>query len=179
LHPKAFLNALNDSARLKYLGGGGGGCVSSGDQPSNRRRVYHHAVFYGFLLCFAATSVATLYHYAFDVQAPYRRFDLPVLLGTAGGIGIVVGTLGLAREKTKGDLAQQGDAGLGTPFLVVLGLTAASGLALLFLRHTPAMGMLLAGHLGLVFGLFLTLPYGKFVHGFFRLASLIRYADEH
>ena len=37
-------------------------------------------------------------------------------------------------------------------------------LALLVLRATPAMGIVLAVHLGAVFALFLTLPYGKFVH---------------
>ena len=46
------------------------------------------------------------------------------------------------------------------------------------LRDTPAMGLLLAAHLGVVFALFITLPYGKFVHGAFRFAALVRYARE-
>ena len=49
---------------------------------------------------------------------------------------------------------------------------------LLVLRETAAMGLLLAIHLGVVMALFLTLPYGKFVHGFLRLAALARYALE-
>jgi citrate/tricarballylate utilization protein len=40
------------------------------------------------------------------------------------------------------------------------------------------MGILLAIHLGVVLGLFLTLPYGKFVHSLYRFAALIRYAGE-
>jgi citrate/tricarballylate utilization protein len=40
------------------------------------------------------------------------------------------------------------------------------------------MGMMLALHLGVVFGLFLTMPYGKFVHGLYRYAALVRYALE-
>jgi citrate/tricarballylate utilization protein len=42
----------------------------------------------------------------------------------------------------------------------------------------PAMGVLLAIHLGVVLGLFLTLPYGKFVHAVYRFAALVRYRLE-
>jgi citrate/tricarballylate utilization protein len=40
------------------------------------------------------------------------------------------------------------------------------------------MGMLLALHLGVVFAFFLTMPYGRFVHGLYRFAALVRYAKE-
>jgi citrate/tricarballylate utilization protein len=50
---------------------------------------------------------------------------------------------------------------------------------LFFLRATPAMGVMLAVHLGVVFALFLTLPYGKFVHGLYRFLALIQYAREY
>jgi citrate/tricarballylate utilization protein len=63
-------------------------------------------------------------------------------------------------------------------FLLMLLATGATGLALLLLRDTAAMGPLLAIHLGVVLGLFVTLPYGKFVHGAYRFAALIRYARE-
>jgi len=46
------------------------------------------------------------------------------------------------------------------------------------LRETTAMGPLLALHLGAVFALFITMPYGKFVHGIYRFAALMRYAQE-
>ena len=45
-------------------------------------------------------------------------------------------------------------------------------------RATPAMGTLLAVHLGLVAGLFITMPYGKFIHAVFRYTALIRNAME-
>ena len=46
------------------------------------------------------------------------------------------------------------------------------------LRDSAAMGPLLALHLGVVFALFITLPYGKFVHGLYRTVALVRYARE-
>jgi citrate/tricarballylate utilization protein len=63
-------------------------------------------------------------------------------------------------------------------FLVMLLATSATGLLLLALRATPAMGILLALHLGVVLALFLTMPYGKFVHGLYRFAALMKYARE-
>jgi citrate/tricarballylate utilization protein len=62
--------------------------------------------------------------------------------------------------------------------ILLLFLTRLSGLVLLAFRAAPAMGTLLAIHLGIVLGLFLTLPYGKFVHAVHRLAALVRHAGE-
>ena len=48
-------------------------------------------------------------------------------------------------------------------------------------RHVIAaigMGILLAVHLGFVLGLFVSMPYGKFVHGLYRFAALAQYARE-
>jgi citrate/tricarballylate utilization protein len=60
----------------------------------------------------------------------------------------------------------------------MLFMTSLTGIALLLLRETAAMGPLLALHLGVVFSLFLTMPYGKFVHGIYRYVALVLYARE-
>jgi citrate/tricarballylate utilization protein len=172
--------ALHNAMRLRYLDGGGVGCATLDQKAPDRRRLFHHLTFYGFLLCFASTSVATLYHYLLDREAPYPWYDLPVVLGIIGGIGLVIGPLGLIGEKHKRDpmLSDTSRTSMDAAFLLMLLLTGVTGLALLVLRETPAMGTLLAVHLGVVFGLFVTLPYGKFVHGLYRFAALLRYARE-
>ncbi len=172
--------ATGDAAHLKYLGGGGVGCPSENEKPSAVRRIFHHFTFYGFLFCFAATSVATVYHYAFGWPAPYALVSLPVLLGIVGGLGLLVGPAGLFVLARKRDpvLVDSSRTGMDTAFIAMLFLTSLTGFALMFLRDTGAMGILLAVHLGVVFALFLSLPYGKFVHGLYRYLALVKYANE-
>ncbi|WP_439603873.1 tricarballylate utilization 4Fe-4S protein TcuB [Shinella sp.] len=172
--------AVRDAGSLRYLDGAGVGCMNEDDRPTDRRRLYHHMTFYGFLLCFAATSTATLYHYLLGLEAPYPVYDLPVVLGTLGGIGLLVGPVGLLHAKWRRDpvLKDGSRTGMDVAFLVMLFLTSLTGLLLLVLRATPAMGLLLALHLGVVFSLFVTMPYGKFVHGIYRFLALVRYAKE-
>jgi citrate/tricarballylate utilization protein len=180
-HAPAAAEAAHHVAVLTYLGGGhGDGCNNEDDRYSLARRRLHHLTFYGFLLCFAATSVATLYHYVFAWHAPYPVASLPVVLGTLGGLGLLAGPagllwLGLRREPLQGDVAQRP---MDRAFIALLLLTSATGLALLAGRDGPAMATLLAVHLGVVLALFLTMPYGKFAHGIFRSAALFRNAIE-
>jgi len=176
----AFATAMRDAGTLRYLDGGGGGCMSETDAPSPWRRTWHHFTFYGFLLCFAATCVATVYHYGFAWPAPYPILSLPVLLGIAGGIGLLIGPVGLLVLSRRRDplLTDRAGRGMDTAFLVMLFLTSLTGFALMILRDTGAMGILLAIHLGVVLGLFLSLPYGKFVHGLYRFLALVKYAGE-
>ena len=172
--------AIRDAGELRYLDGGGVGCFNEDDKPTDRRKIYHHLTFYGFLLCFAATCVATLYHYLLAREAPYAWWDLPVVLGTLGGIGLLIGPLGLLAAKWQRDpvLADQARTGMDVAFILMLFLTSLTGFVLLLLRETAAMGPLLALHLGVVFALFITMPYGKFVHGIYRFVALVRYARE-
>jgi len=177
---RAYAKAGHDAATLRYLDGGGAGCGDADAPVKDRRRIFHHLTSYGFALCFAATSVATAYHYALGIEAPYPWYDLPVLLGTLGGIAMLVGPVGLLLEKSKRDPATQDHEhrGMDVAFLAILFLTSLTGLALMVLRETPAMGLLLALHLGVVFALFVALPYSKFVHGLYRYMALARYARE-
>ena len=176
-----FWQAIKDAGKLRYLDGGGAGCVNKDMEKANdNRRIYHHLTFYGFLLCFAATSVATFYHFVLGREAPYVWHDLPVLLGGVGGVGLLIGPAGLFAAKLRQDpqLRDQARFGMDAAFLAMLFLTSLTGLLLLLLRQTPAMGLLLALHLGIVFALFFSMPYGKFMHGLYRFLALVKYCKE-
>jgi citrate/tricarballylate utilization protein len=177
----AVAQAAGDVLSLKYLDGGhGDGCNEASDAFTLARRRLHHLTFYGFLLCFAATCVATLYHYGLGLRAPYAIGSLPVLLGTVGGIGLLVGPAGLLwlnlhRPGLHGDPRQRP---MDRGFIALLFFTSLTGLALLAWRDSSAMAWLLAVHLGVVMAFFLTMPYGKFAHGVYRGAALLKYAIE-
>ncbi len=103
-----------------------------------------------------------------------------MVLGTLGGIGLVIGPAGLLAAKGRRDPAVEDEArrGMDVAFIAMLLMAGITGLALLAWRETPVMGPLLALHLGVVFGFFITMPYSKFVHGLYRFVALIRYAKE-
>ena len=172
--------AIRDVFTLKYLDGGGEGCNYPDHQFSFTRRWFHHGVFYGFLLCLLSTTIAFFYDHGLNLPAPYGPFSLPVLFGTVGGLGIVAGTGGLMWLKLIMDPrpTDAGSTGMDMAFSMLLFLVSLSGLCLLFFRSTELMGLLLCIHLGLVLGLFLTMPCGKFVHAIYRYAALVRNAHE-
>lgn len=176
----ALWQAFADAASLRYLDGGGYGCASEVGATADHRKLFHHLTAYGFLLCFAATSVATLYHYLLGLEAPYRWWEPPVLLGVAGGIGLVIGPAGLLVEKFRRDpdLGAPRARGMEIAFILLLLLAGGSGLLLTALRDTAAMPALLALHLGIILTFFLALPYSKFVHGLYRFLALVRSAQE-
>ena len=177
----AAAEASHDALTLKYLGGGhGDGCNNEDDAFSLWRKRFHHFTFYGFMLCLASTSVATIYHYFLGWHAPYALSSLPVILGTLGGIGLLIGPVGLLylnlqRNSAHGDASQKP---MDRAFIVLLFLISASGLLLLAYRDSAAMAVLFAVHLGFVMGFFLTMPYGKFAHGLYRVAALLKNSIE-
>ena len=177
----AVREATQHVLALTYLGGGQEeGCNEADDRPTLARRRFHHLTFYGFLLCLAATLVATARHYGLGEAAPYPPTSLPVLLGTLGGIGLLIGPAGLLwlnlrRDPNAGDPRQRP---MDRGFIALLLLTSASGLALLAWRDSAAMALLLVLHLATVLALFATLPYGKFAHGIYRAAALLKWTAE-
>ena len=180
LNLRANNQAIWDALRLRYLEGGGHGCNYPDDRFSMIRRYFHHAVFYGFALCLASTTIAAVYDHFLHRPAPYPFWSWPVVLGTLGGVALLVGTGGLLYLKAQMDRAPAAPRafGMDVGFTVLLFMTSLTGLLLLVLRATPAMGTLLAVHLGMVVGLFITMPYGKFIHAVYRCAALVRNAIE-
>ena len=177
---RALRAAGADTLQLRYLRGGGEGCYYPEDVPSMARRTMHSLVFYGFLLDFAATVSAAVLQDVLGVLPPYPLLSVPVMLGVTGGVMMVVGTTALVRLK------QTSDARPSSPsmvvkdygFLAALNLVATTGLLLLALRDSPLLGAALAVHLGSLVILFLTMPYGKFVHFAYRYLALVQSSVE-
>lgn len=180
INPSAFVTATKDAFGLQYLKGGGDGCNYPDEKFSKSRVWHHHLVFYGFLLDFAATTTAAFFHHFLNWESPYPYLSLPVILGTLGGIMMCIGTVGLFHLKFRSDRepAEEKMLSMDRSFLIMLFATSFTGLLLLVFRETSAMGTLLVIHLGVVAGLFLTLPYGKFAHAVYRYGALIQNAIE-
>ena len=170
--------AIRQIAALRDLSGGQGqGCnFEQEDKYSNARRYLHQATMFGFLMCFASTSTATLMHYLLNLPAPYSWYSLPKLLGVPGGILLVIGCTGLGALKFVADpsLGARRVWGAEMAFVMLLGLTGLTGLVLYAVTGSEYVGPALTIHLASVLSLFVLLPFSKMVHGFFRMAALIR-----
>src|SRR5579862_4000655 len=182
-HPggiKALAAAVGAALGLRYLNGGGPGCFYPDERPSSVRRIYHSLTFWGLLFDLASTTLAFVYQDIFHLLPPYPLTSAPVIFGALGGVGLIIGSGGLIWFKVQSDPepAGSGAPGMDYVFLVTLCLTAVTGMLTLVLRGTAAMGSILVLHLACIAALFLTAPYGKFVHAVYRTLALIRYELE-
>ena len=177
---KTLAAAVGAALGLRYLRGGGPGCFYPGERPSAARRFYHSLTFWGFASDFVSTSLAFVYQDIFHWLPPYPLSSAPVIFGTAGGVALVLGTGGLIWFKWQSDRepSGKGASGMDYVFLVTLGLTALTGLLTLIFRASAVMGSLLVLHLACIAALFLTAPYGKFVHAVYRTLAIVRYEME-
>jgi len=175
-------SSLRAAATMQNLSGGNGqhhrgqGCnFEDTDRYTHKRRYAHQLAMWGFLLCFASTSSATLMHYLLNMPAPYGFWSLPKLLGVSGGIALVVGCAWLKTQadNSLGPTWRGGEMA----FVLLLGLTGLTGLVLYAVTGTQLVSTLLAIHLGTVLTLFLLLPYSRMAHGAYRMAALIREAQ--
>ncbi len=99
-----------------------------------------------------------------------------MVLGSLGGVGIIIGATGLLWLKRRSD-REPSDApslNLDWLFLLSLDIVSITGMLLLVLRDTPAMGVLLVVHLATVLALYVSAPYGKFAHFLYRYAALVQ-----
>lgn len=170
-----WLRAIRDAVQLVYLTGGGPGCdYPDEERASKRRLIAHQLVVYGFALDLVATVSAGVEQDLLRILPPYPILSVPVGLGTLGGLMMIAGAGDLIAMKLRAPSARAAREllSLDYAFLALLVLVNLSGLGLLLLRSTPAMPTLLLVHLGLLFGLYATAPYGKFAHAALRLAAL-------
>lgn len=174
---RAVAQAIWYAATLRYLRGGGVECYyPADDQPSGGRRHLHGMVAYGFGLCLVSTIAAGIEQDIAGIAPPYPWLSVPVISGTIGGIGLVVGCCGLlglkARSSKVTSFSQMTIKDYG--LLVALAFLALSGLAVLLTRDTAAYGIVLLVHLAALVEAFAMAPYSKFVHVVFRFSALVR-----
>ncbi len=169
--------AIASVANMRNLKGGhGDGCnFEDEDRFTHARRYAHQAIMYGFLLCFASTSVATLMHYLLDMPAPYGLFSAPKILGLSGGVLLVLGCGKMVWLKLRSDKSLGATNAFSgeIAFTGLLGFVGLSGLLLYAAGGTGWMPGLLVIHLGAVLAFFLLTPFTKMAHGFYRMAALV------
>jgi citrate/tricarballylate utilization protein len=171
--------AAREAATLRWLRGGGGECfVPNGERPTPVRRRLHHLVAYWFMATFAATVCAWAAETLLPRPPPYALLSVPVALGLIGGAGITIGCAGLLALRTAPLSTTDGAGGLELSFILALLAVAVTGIALLVVRESAAMGAVLVAHLATVAVLYLTIPYGKFMHAIYRTGALLRDACE-
>ena len=185
--PAALAAALRQSATLRNLRGGGADCSYPGDEPSAARRRLHGFVAWGFAACVASTVAAAISQDFAGDPPPYPVLSAPVLLGVAGGAGLVIGCAGLLALRRAGGRQPAGEdsaredpalARRGYALLAGLLLLAVSGLLTLVLRDTAAFGPVLVVHLAAVAACFAIAPYTKFTHAVYRFLALVHDSAE-
>jgi citrate/tricarballylate utilization protein len=175
--PRAVWEAAIDALALRYLrGGDADGCTYPSERASYSRYVLHMLVFWGFVTAFVATVIAFVMQHWFDLLPPYPLLSAPVLLGSVGGVAMIVGCTGLLWLKRRSDRAPADPSTLNLDwlFLVMLNVVSITGMLLLAFRETGAMGTLLIVHLVSVLALYVSVPYGKFAHFVYRYAALVQ-----
>lgn len=176
-----ILLAARDGLSGKWMRGGGAGCnyPQREERGSYLKFSLHTMILYGFLLDLLATVSAFIEQDFVGIMPPYPVLSIPVLSGIAGGLLIIAGVTAflyfdsLESGPKKGDMKT-----LDRAFMLSLLLTALTGLLLLVLRDSPFMGTMLLIHISVVSTLFITAPYGKFVHLVYRGLAMAKYHQE-
>jgi citrate/tricarballylate utilization protein len=129
---------------------------------------------------FVATAAAAILQDILEQLPPYPILSVPVVLGSLGGVAMIVGASGLLYLKWPSDRAPADATSMNLDwlFLVSLDVVSVTGMLLLVLRDTPLMGALLVVHLATVLALYVSAPYGKFAHFLYRYVALLKNRDE-
>jgi citrate/tricarballylate utilization protein len=172
----ALLTAGWEALTLRWLKGGDEGCHYPGYRTSTARTTLHMLVAGGFVAAFVSTTIAAFYQDILGILPPYDFLTAPVLVGSLGGVAMVVGSAGLLILKRRSDRALTSEelVEFDVAFLVTVGLSAFTGMLLLPFRDTSLMPPLLVIHLAILGTLYVTAPYGKFAHFVYRYLALVQ-----
>lgn len=171
---RILIRTLLDAFAWRQFGRGNDSCTSHAGGAASLRKYLHLATLFGFAACAAASFLAAIYQHLLGHEAPYAFNSIPVMLGIAGGSGIVTGSAGMILFSARRGAWNRTDRS----FVINLLLVAVSGFLLLFLRQTAWLAASLTLHLAAVCTFFFALPYGQFLHGPFRCAAMLLAAHE-
>ena len=181
--PRHWPAAIAQAVQLRHMrgtvggGDGGAGCDYPADAPSPARRRYHLILGYGFALCVASTVSAAVEQDLLNIAPPYPYLSVPVLTGTLGGLGMLVGGAGLLVLKARSDPARGTPGMRRSDYALILALLvlATTGLLTLAVRETALFGPVLTAHLAAIAVAFAVAPYTKFSHWLCRLLAIYKY----
>ncbi len=173
---EALLTAGWEALTLRWLKGGDEGCHYPAYRTSTARTTLHMLVAGGFVAAFVSTLIAAFFQDVLGLLPPYDFLSPPVVVGSIGGVAMVVGSAGLLVLKRRADrtLTTEELVEFDVAFLVTIGLSALTGMLLLPFRETAAMPLLLVVHLAILATLYVTAPYGKFAHFVYRYIALVQ-----
>lgn len=177
----AWRDATSAALRLTHMRGGGNECYyPTPFRPSATRRRLHFLVMWGFVATFISTCLAAIWQDLLHTTPPFAVLSAPVLFGILGGVALIVGTSGLIRLKFQSgaDATSTAMRSMDLAFLATLNAVSITGMLTLILRDTAVLGVSLDVHLACLFALYVTAPYGKFVHFVYRFAAILQDAVE-
>jgi len=177
----AWVEAIGDALRLTHMRGGGEGCYYPDPfRPSGARRVLHSLVVWGFVGTFVSTTLAGIWQDFLHQTPPFPVWSAPVLFGIGGGVALIAGTSGLIYLKLHNVPAAATTTmrSMDYAFLATLDAAAITGMLTLILRDSSLLGVSLDLHIACLFALYVTAPYGKFVHFVYRFAAILLDAVE-
>ena len=181
IRPGDLVSAIYESLGERWFRGGGAGCnyPDREERGSYRKFVTHALVMYGFLLDLLSTASAFVEQDFLGIYPPYPILSVPVISGLAGGLMIIVGaTLFLYYDSGGSNPRGKKMESMDRIFLITLFMVSATGIVLFAMRSTALMGLFLLIHLSFVGLLFISAPYGKFIHLVYRYLSIARYHQE-
>lgn len=184
--PRLWPRVVTEAVQLRHMRGRDGaadgaaaadGCDYPGDAPTPARRRCHLTLVYGFALCTVSTVSAAIEQDLAGIAPPYPYLSVPVLTGTAGGLGMLAGGLGLLALKARSDAGRTtaSTRRADYAFLLALLVLAATGLLTLAVRVTPAFGPVLVAHLSAIAVAFAAAPYTKFPHWIYRSLAIYKH----
>jgi citrate/tricarballylate utilization protein len=143
-------------------------------------RHWHHLTFFSFVVCVVGALLGAIYPHPVGWDSGYGIHSWPVIIGSLGDIGLVVGCIGLlvVQQLRHRHPVQESGYGMDTAMTVLLLLIGGSGLLLDIFHDSLAIGSLVAFHLSFVIALFLTFPYGRLAHGVYWAAAVLKWELE-